>query len=611
MARIQILPDNLTNQIAAGEVVERPAAVVKELVENSIDARSLKIHVALSQGGRKEIRVVDNGIGMAHDDALLAIERHATSKIKNLQDLEAVASLGFRGEALPSIASVSRFELVTREDDSLAGTLIRVEGGVLREARETGCPRGTMVTVRDLFYNVPARRKFLRTVDTEMAHIGDRFVRLAMAHPAIHFQLVHQERTLYDFQRTGNHAGRVAQVLGPALSGRLMPFRTERRHLTVHGFLAPPELQRPNAQYLFQYVNGRPVWERMLNRAVLSAYEALIPKGKYPVVVLFIDIAHGLVDINVHPTKREVRFREPSEVMEAVREAVFRGLESHRPNNTDASRRLRGTLLAREDQAVTAGPPSTHPAHRGEPVPIKAALGASPPSGIDSPVETDPPPHAASAEASFPDGRPFHRTTSPEALSPVSPGFSRLPFIGQVGNVYLLLEAPDGLLLIDQHAAHERILYDRLSQSTRAGARQRLLHSVVIHLLPKESAKLTRWLDQLNRIGFEIEPFGRDSFVIAAVPAVLSDVPPDTLLREVLGAAHEDEKNPSWNLTTSLASTAACHSAVRAGQKLKPDEVRALLHDLDATAMPFTCPHGRPLWVKLTHSELARLFHRT
>lgn len=607
MGKIRILPDNLSNQIAAGEVVERPAAVVKELVENSIDAGSLKIHVALAQGGRKEIRVVDNGAGMSHDDALLAIERHATSKIKDLQDLQAIQSLGFRGEALPSIASVSRFELVTREEDSLSGTLIRVEGGILRDARETGCPRGTMVTVRDLFYNIPARRKFLRTVDTEMAHIGDQFLRLAMAQPQIHFQLIHQDRTLYDFSPARSPEGRVGQILGSDLSARMIPFGVEGSSLVLRGFLGPPELQRSNAQSLFLYVNTRPVWERMLTRAILGAYEAVIPKGKYPVVVLFVEIPHALVDINVHPTKREVRFRDPSEILERVRAVIFRSLEGYRPSNEPARGFIRPPLM-REDQR----PPSS--AFPGQNERLSRPVGDvhasfTPSHRIATQVSAFP--HPALVQPQETTGEGVVDTAGQLDFSSPGPGFSRLPLIGQLGNAYVLLEAPDGLVLIDQHAAHERILYDRLSSGTESVSSQRLLRSVVLQLLPREAAKLRRWMDELGRIGFEIESFGGDSFVIAAVPAVLTGCPPDILIREMLDDAHEDDKTPRWNLMANLVKTAACHSAVRAGQKLKPDEIRFLLEDLDKTAMPATCPHGRPLWLKLTHADIARLFHRT
>ncbi len=605
MGRIQVLPDSLCNQIAAGEVVERPAAVVKELTENSIDAGSRKIHVALRDGGRKEIRVVDNGCGMSHDDALLSIERHATSKIKDVHDLQAIRSMGFRGEALPSIASVSRFELVTREADSLSGTLVRVEGGILRDVRETGSPVGTLITVRDLFYNMPARRKFLRTVDTEMAHIADQFLRLALAHPHIHFQLLHQERSIYDFPPAKTPLARVSHVLGSDFSAKLCPFSLEADAIVVRGFVAPPDVQRPNAQSLFLYANKRPVWDRMLNRAILNAYESVIPKGKYPLVVLFLEIPPDLLDVNVHPTKREVRFRNPSDIMERVREAILRSLARYRPCSEPRS--AQAPAWAREEQQ-----PATPPFPRG----VQVSFDSRPTGGAAVGIRPIPDPGAFPVRSALEGTESTLEGISPESVPVPTPpqaatGFSRLPVLGQVGNVYILLEAPDGLILIDQHAAHERILYDQFASRKEGIAQQRLLRSVVLQLLPKEAATLRQWIPRLTQLGFDLESFGGQSFIVSAVPALLNDIPPDALIRDLLSAAHEEERNPNWNIAADLVKSAACHKAVRAGQRLKPEELQRLLADLDATVLPSTCPHGRPLWVKLTHADIARLFHRT
>ncbi len=346
MAKITILPDIICNQIAAGEVVERPAAVVKELLENSIDAGSRKISLTLVQGGRKEIRVVDDGAGMSPDDALLALERHATSKIRAIEDLQSIRSLGFRGEALPSIAAVSRFELVTRESEALSGVVIRLDGGVLKSVRETGCPAGTTVTVRDLFYNIPARRKFLRSVDNEFSHISDQFLRLSLACPEVHFRVSHQDRQVYDFPQVKDRIERAGQVLGTGVMAKLQPFSRESQLVRIHGLMSTPDLQRPGPGHLFAYVNGRAVWDRMLNRAILSAYETVIARGKFPVVVLFVEVPPALVDVNVHPTKREIRFRNPGEIMEAVRETLRQTLE--------------GAPIPQTELYSTALPPCSH-----------------------------------------------------------------------------------------------------------------------------------------------------------------------------------------------------------------------------------------------------------
>ena len=305
MGKISILPEILCNQIAAGEVVERPAAVVKELIENSIDAQSARISVSLLDGGRREIRVVDNGCGMNPEDALMSIERHATSKIRSAQDLGSISSLGFRGEAIPSIAAVSRFELSTREHEALCGTSIKVEAGVIKDVREKGCPPGTQVLVRDLFYCVPARRKFLRTAETELAYITDQFLRISLANPQIHLQLQSQEKVVCEHLRCEGLLPRAAQVLGPEIARSLSPVDFEKNSVRVSGFLAPPDIQRTNSQSLFLYVNGRAVWDRLLQRAVLTAYEALIPRGKFPVAVLFVGISPAQVDVNVHPSKEK------------------------------------------------------------------------------------------------------------------------------------------------------------------------------------------------------------------------------------------------------------------------------------------------------------------
>ena len=607
MAKITILPDILCNQIAAGEVVERPAAVVKELLENSIDAGSRKISLTLLQGGRKEIRVVDDGSGMSPDDALLALERHATSKIKAIEDLQSIRSLGFRGEALPSIAAVSRFELVTREPQALSGVLIRVDGGSLKDVRDTGCPVGTAVTVRDLFYNVPARRKFLRSVDNELSHISDQVLRLAMACPEVHFRVTHQDRQLYDFPQVKDRMERAGQVLGSSIFSRLQPFSMENQQLKIHGLMSVPDVQRPGSGHLFAYVNGRAVWDRLLNRAILSAYETVIPKGKFPVVVLFVELPPTLVDVNVHPTKREIRFRNPGEIMEAVRQTLRRTLEGSVTSVSDGRpRRLcadaRGPALFQKP--LHLGNPGAHRQaalkglHRAAPALPRSRWMLS--RGRRRKFF---PPGAAEEE--------FQDQSEPCSVLPGQPLFSRLPFLGQLAESYLLLEAEDGLIIIDQHAAHERIIYDRLASTSSREPAQRLVQSVVVELLPREAAKLRRWLVHLSQFGFEIEPFGGDAFVLQSVPAILGDCSPEGLLRDLLESASEDDGNPRWSLLSELAKTVACHRAIKANQRLIIEEVRHLLQTLDQTQIAATCPHGRPLWLKLTHEEIARLFHRT
>jgi DNA mismatch repair protein MutL len=607
MGKITILPDTLCNQIAAGEVVERPAAAVKELMENSIDAGSRRISLALIQGGRKEIRIVDNGCGMSGEDALLAIERHATSKVRTVEDLSGVRTLGFRGEALPSIAAVSRFELVTREAGSIAGTHLRIEGGVIRGVKETGCPPGTLVIVRDLFYNVPARRKFLRTVDTELSYISDQFLRLALAHPSIHFQMLHGERTLYDWPGVRSHEVRVGQVLGPELAVKLRPVHSRLPSLVIRGLASPPDLQRAGSQMLYAFVNGRPVRDRTLNHGILSAYDSLLPKGKFPVVVLYIEMAPELVDVNVHPTKREVRFRQPGDVLDAVRRAIREGMEK--------STAAVGIPTVRAPSAFPQSPPRAHPPGHlwgredqsglqdtphapvtqtalAPPLQIHAYSGEDPALEMDSPAPPD----------AF-EGGPHNRADEPR--------FSRCRPIGQFMNTYILLEDGDGLILVDQHAAHERILFNEISARTQREASQRLMQSVVFDLMPRQAAALRQWLPQLGETGFEIESFGGDSFVVQAVPVALSRMAPDLILRDLVEKLPEEETSPRIDLCTRLAQSAACHDAIKAGQKLHPEALRKLMEALDAACIASTCPHGRPVWVRLTAREIARMFQRT
>ncbi|MEJ5365540.1 MAG: DNA mismatch repair endonuclease MutL [Desulfosoma sp.] len=599
MGKIKVLSDHLCNQITAGEVVERPAAVVKELVENSVDAGALRIRVYLQKGGRSLVRVVDDGEGMSPEDALLALERHATSKIATAEDLQAIRSMGFRGEALPSIAAVSRLEMVTREKEAVCGTRIVVEGGTIRSVEEVGCPAGTSITVRDLFYNVPARRKFLRTVETETAHISDMFLRLALAQSDLYWQLVHHDRTVHDFPKAASLHDRVYHVFGAALAKSLIPVDFQSEHAAVRGLIGPPELQRANARSLFLFVNKRPVKDNLLTHAVLTAYDTLLPKGAYPFAVLFVDVPPRLVDVNVHPTKREVRFRDPPLVLDVVRRALAQGLES--AMKASWSRPFYASLESSRPTAAAAG------AAEG-----RAGLGAVPPwtaPGSGAQRETIPIPWMTRLPDGSPAWDPSREERPLEAGAP--PAFSSLRILGQLACAYILVEAPDGLILIDQHAAHERISYERLRAGSESAGSQRLAPPVVLDLPPLEADALGRWLPQLQSLGFDIEPFGGGSFVIHAMPAALKQADPADLIRRLAESTPAEERRPRVDLLEKLAHTAACHGSVRAGQRLNMEEMRQLLKDLDAARLSATCPHGRPLWWKITLDQIQRFFQRT
>jgi DNA mismatch repair protein MutL len=654
VGKIAILPDILCNQIAAGEVVERPAAVVKELIENSIDAQSSRISVSLIDGGRREIRVVDNGCAMSAEDALMSLERHATSKIRSAQDMNSISSLGFRGEAIPSIAAVSRFELSTREHEALCGTSIRVEGGVIKDVREKGCPPGTQVVVRDLFYCVPARRKFLRRAETELAYITDQFLRISLANPQTHLQLQSQEKVLCDHLRCDGLLPRATMVLGPEIARSLRPVDFEKEGISVSGFLAPPDVQRTNGQSLFLYVNGRAVWDRLLQRTVLTAYEALIPRGKYPVAVIFTAIPAEQVDVNVHPSKREIRFRNPGEVISIVRAALFEALSAIRPKSYGFSRHEGGIFQKRQA-----------PAHVGTAFEGQAPFG--PRTWSQKNIEPAPDPgsnksfrHPASGISKIGDlseGAPGRWTEDGERRTedggrrtesgglrtedgggrtesgglrtedgggrtegpPYSPvqgemdagtfAYSSLNLIGQLANSFILLEAPDGLVLIDQHAAHERIVFSGLSKK-KTKAAQLLARPAVVDLLPKEAVMLDSLVPSLHDLGFEIEPFGGSSFAIHAVPASLSEFKPEEVLRDYLRYAEEECPADEGEILLGLARVASCHGSVRAGHRLKTEEIKRLLEMLDSIDVPFTCPHGRPLSYTLTYEQIFRFFKR-
>ena len=604
MGKIAVLPDILCNQIAAGEVVERPAAVVKELVENSIDAGSTRIAVSLLEGGRREIGVVDNGCGMSGEDALLSLERHATSKIRTIADLAGVSSLGFRGEAIPSIASVSRFELNSCEQGALSGTSIRVEGGVIKDVREKGMPPGTRVLVRDLFFCLPARRKFLRKPETELAYITDQFLRVSLANPHIHLQLKSQERVVCDHPKCEGLLPRASKVLGEEVARAFSPVDFCSGAVSLTGFLSPPDTQRTNSQGLFLYVNGRAVYDRLFQRAVLTAYEALIPRGKFPVAVLFLSLPPEGVDVNVHPAKREVRFRDPGEVTATVRKALLEALSGIRP-------KFGGH--APQDFVREPGTPFSQ-ARMGE-----GAAYLRQGRGGFTPFK--PSAERINAEAS-PASRPFLPTGAQipppreERFSPAGArvaavsSFSTLTLIGQLANSFILLESAEGLVLIDQHAAHERIVFASLAKK-KTGASQRLTRPAMVHLLPREAVLLEGLLPSLSALGFEIEPYGGGSFAIHALPACLSRIAPEEMVRDYLRYAEEECPANEGEILLGLARTASCHASVRAGQKLTTEEMRRLLVSLDEIETPFTCPHGRPLSHTVTYDEIYRFFKRT
>jgi len=586
MPKIAILPEHVANKIAAGEVVERPASVVKELVENSIDAGSSRIIISIQKAGKVEIKVSDNGTGMSRDDALLALERHATSKISRPEDLENIATLGFRGEALPSIASVSRFKMITRTKDTDAGIQITVNGGVLKDVREVGAPPGTTIIVRNLFYNTPARKKFLRTDQTEMNHISEQVIRLALAHPEIHFHLSHQGRTIHDFTSTENVFSRASQVFGARLLKSGESFTHESGPVSVSGFVAPPEMNRATSHNIYTFVNNRFIRDTLLNRTIIKAYQGLLPKDRYPMVFAMISLPPHEVDVNVHPTKSEVRFRNASMVLNVLREGIVNALNTLQKKGWDRP------LVVYETESK-ATPSWRETASKYQPMDISPFF------------EKDQRPTPAPEYAESPRSS---QSVEKEGI------FSSLEVIGQLGDSYILCEAPDGLVIIDQHAAHERIIYDSLSAKNdqKYTVSQLLLTPQPLDLLPNEANVLSELLPYLETMGLQVEPFGGNTFVIKAVPTCLENDDPKTLVNDLISEAVSGGwiREEKIDVGIKLRQAMACKAAVKANSRLSKEEIIALLRKLDQTDNPATCPHGRPLWWKITNDEIARFFKR-
>jgi len=574
MSKIRILPENLSNRIAAGEVVERPASVVKELVENALDAGSSRIAIEIESGGRSLIRVSDNGIGMNKDDALLAIERYATSKIYRDNDLFSIKSLGFRGEALPSIVSVSKFSLVTRDKTSDAGVEIIVHGGKIKKVSQIGAPTGSMVTVKQLFFNVPARRKFLKSVNTEFGHIADIISSIGLGKPDVKFLLNHNGRVVKGWPVASDPFDRVVDVLGSNLKKDMLGLKFDDGNISVAGWISSPDVDRTTSRGIYVYVNGRFVRDRVVQHALFEGYEQRLMKGRFPVAVLFINLPHDMVDINVHPAKQEVRFAEQNTVHKAVKEAVRRGLETVEMAGWSAD------LLPAQKKLSVSEPTSDF---------------RPPLSDLRPPTSCFLPPAAEQEQI-------WNKKS-----------FGDLNVIGQFHDTYILCESDKELLIIDQHAAHERIVYEQLKSSsiTAKGVSQRLLVPETVDLGYKETGILERLIPDLKETGLEIEPFGTSAFVVKAVPVVLAGREIRPLVIEITEKIAETGFGPSIEKAIDKCLILmACHSAIRANQPLSDKEMKALLDQLDKCKNPSHCPHGRPTWIKWSKEFLEKEFKR-
>ncbi|MFZ0806205.1 MAG: DNA mismatch repair endonuclease MutL [Candidatus Sulfotelmatobacter sp.] len=682
MGRIHVLSEIVANKIAAGEVVERPASVVKEMLENSLDAGATRIKISVEAGGKKLIQITDNGCGMVRDDAMLAFERHATSKIKNAEDLLSVATLGFRGEALPSIASVSRLRLETRAAEEESGTVLEINGGKIARVEEAGLPLGTSITVRDLFFNTPARKKFLKAESTELSHIASLVTHYALAHPETHFELHSATNAMLVAPPVAGYSERVYQVFGKETLDQLIPVAARvalervglpqpppwRRaveeedgevtakdpgEMRIHGFVSKPEIQKLNRNSIFVFVNGRLIRDRLVQHALTEAYRNIIPPSVYPVVLLFLELPAAEVDVNVHPSKTEVRFRQQTVMHDFVRDSVRAALMKARPVPQFVTE-MRAHATA--SQALTPGAmtpvaPSWDPvsgaasdpdpnlsrlaenANRGVPGDFFRAGGFSLQAPVQPPVsarlqfESG---IAVEANAAIPVARgletlPLARGPEPvpdhgcapaldvDGDEPTLFSLGTLKPLGQVRNSFILAVNEDGLWIIDQHVAHERVLFERVlkQRATLRVESQRLLMPIVLELSPAQQAVFAEISDELTHNGFDAEPFGARSIAVKMAPAGIEAGAVEHMLNELLDQlSREDQSLNLEKIRARIAASIACHAAIKVNMPLEQNKMQWLLTELAKTDHPMSCPHGRPVVLRYSVKDIQKAFKR-
>jgi len=578
--KIQILPESVAQAIAAGEVIERPASVVKELMENALDAGASKIAVELKAGGLQLIRVLDDGEGIDPEDVPVALQRYATSKIQRSEDLFAIHTLGFRGEALPSIAAVSQMTIKTRVPRSVSGTQLLCEGGEIRSTTEVGCPVGTEVEVKNLFYNIPVKRKFVKSIQTELRHSLNHFLRLSLAHPSVSFKFVHEGRILYEYLKTDSPRVRVEAILGREIYGHLQPIEFEEGETHLRGFASLPSFSKGNGDGIYLYVNRRFIKDRMIYKAILEAYRHVIPGGKFPVVILFMTLPPSAIDVNVHPTKAEVKFKDPDRIFRMVQGALSSALASP------------GSLKKQEDVGDGMGQP---PALKEFP-----SLGSTKPTPIPLPWVGG-------------DGEAV--TVVREAWTPEWEVERKTPFriLGQVQATYILCEGAEGLILIDQHAAHERLLYEKYKKDHEIGSipAEKLLLPIPMELSTEESFVLMSYLEEVESMGFEIDAIGERMVAIRTIPKLTEPFDPKGMVREFLEElSFVKREGKGREAIHRMLVSLACHSAIRANFVLRREEMEGLVRALHPLHHSLTCPHGRPVFFVISPEELARQFKR-
>ncbi|WP_109489474.1 DNA mismatch repair endonuclease MutL [Occallatibacter savannae] len=674
MGRIRVLSDQVANQIAAGEVVDRPASVVKELLENAIDAGANRIRIEVEAGGRKLIRIGDDGHGMNRDDALLAFERHATSKLRTADELLSIATLGFRGEALPSIASVARVSLDTATGEEPSGTHLEIAGGKIHHVDDAALPRGTTISVSDLFFNTPARRKFLRAESTELSHVTALVTHYALAHPEKHFELLSASHTLVSAPPVNRPAERIYHIFGKDTLAQLLPVAAETQldrsglpepppwkrdpdeparipgWLRLSGFYSKPELQKLNRNSIYIFVNKRLIRDRLMLHAISEAYRNIIPPTSYPVVLLFLEMPPEEVDVNVHPAKTEVRFRQQSLIHDFVRDSLRNALIAARPvagfraaleSSAAATPSLipvpGSRLPGSPDEPPTLGDPDSPSAAEAEPfrltskplppIPGKLPFGEQdlaaglkqqtlleaaatllePPVASRDSCSSDPLPPPAEAAAQI---EAEQAATTLNRLGSLRP-------MGQLRDSFILAAGEDGLWIIDQHVAHERVLFEKILRDRKVEhvQRQRLLMPLLVELKPWQMVVFAQIADELERNGFEVEPFGPQTLAVKAAPVGLEGASLERMLNQVIDQSSEAEKEPSLSedltaLRTRIAASIACHSAIKINTPLDPKRMEWLLLELAKTEHPTSCPHGRPIALLYSWKDIQRAFHR-
>jgi DNA mismatch repair protein MutL len=686
MGRIHVLPEHVANKIAAGEVVERPASVVKELLENALDAGATRIKINVEAGGKKLIQITDNGCGMVRDDAMLAFERHATSKIKDAEDLLSVATLGFRGEALPSIASVSRLHLETRAGEASAGTILEINGGKMARVEEAGLPEGTSITVRDLFFNTPARKKFLKAESTELSHIASLVTHYALAHPEKHFELHSATNAMLVAPPVAGYSERVYQVFGKETLDQLIPVAAvqaleriglpqpppwrrqkeqeedengnaasppEPGEMRLHGFVSKPEIQKLNRNSIFIFVNGRLIRDRLVQHGLTEAYRNIIPPTVYPVVLLFLELPPGEVDVNVHPSKTEVRFRQPSVMHDFVRDTVRAALMKARPapqftteihaHATAGSGLTPGSreLSSRELGSREWEPPSDLASASG--APARAFYDPAGGAGFALQPPVAPPisarfqfeggiaveanaaiPVARGLESRFPDAMPetipdngcapaIHTQEDTQEEDTTLAALSTLRPLGQIRNSFILAVNEDGLWIVDQHVAHERVLFERILRQRTAQKveSQRLLMPIVLELSPAQQAVFAEIADELQHNGFEAEPFGARSVAVKVAPAGVDAAAVEHMLHELLDQISREEQSLNLEkIRARIAASIACHAAIKVNMPLEQNKMDWLLAELAKTDHPMSCPHGRPVVLRYSVKDIQKAFKR-